>query len=143
MHLIDYLHVTKRFGIVAASQLPLHYLLAAKELSPIQYVTRLSHEELNSYHRVLGRLIFTLLCCHALLYLNFYLQMGLLWKRIQDRDVILGLCAILSATVLFTTALVQVRHYSYRTFILFHVVIAFWILPILYFHVFNIFEFTS
>lgn len=134
----DYLHVTKRFGIVAASQLPIHYLLAVKAWSPIQYITRMSHEELNPYHRNLGRIIVILMACHAFLYLNFYVQKGFLGKRIQDRDVILGLCAISSAIILFTTALASIRTYNYRLFFYIHVILSMALLPILYFHVSHI-----
>lgn len=131
----DYIHVTRRFGIIAASQLPLHYLLAAKAWNPIQYIARMSHEELNIYHRLLGRIIVLLMTCHACLYLNFYVQKGFLAKRIQDRDVILGLCAISTATILLTAALAKVRTLNYRIFFYSHVVLSMVLLPILYYHV--------
>ena len=131
----DYLHLTKRFGIVAASQFPIHYLLALKSWSPIQYLTRLSHEELNPYHRLLGRIITTLLAVHATLYLNFYVQKGLLSKRIRDTDVLLGVTGIISILFLSTTALECVRHYSYRIFFHLHVILSILLLPVLYFHV--------
>ena len=135
MQLLDYLHVTRRFAIVAASQLPLHYALALKSWSPIQYLTRLSHEELNPYHRFLGRIIATLMSVHATLYLNFYVQNSLLIKRIQDIDVILGLTAISTALLINTTALSIVRTWSYRLFFYLHVILSLTILPVLYFHV--------
>lgn len=131
----DYLHVTRRFAIVAASQLPLHYALALKAWSPIQYLTRLSHEELNPYHRFLGRIIATLMSVHAALYLNFYVQHSLLVKRIQDIDVILGLTAISTALLINTTALSIIRTWSYRLFFYLHVILSITILPVLYFHV--------
>ena len=131
----DYLHLTKRFGIVAASQLPLHYLLAAKSWSPIQYLTRMSHEELNPYHRLLGRLLIAFFSIHAMMYLNFYIQLNLLSKRIQDRDVILGLTAIITFMTIGTTALAKVRTWNYRVFFYLHVILSLSLLPILYFHV--------
>ncbi|MCJ1465419.1 Ferric reductase like transmembrane component [Pseudocyphellaria aurata] len=131
----DYLHVTKRFGIVAASQLPLHYLLAAKSWSPVQYLTRMSHEELNPYHRLLGRIVIAFFSVHAAMYLNFFVQSSLLAKRIQNRDVILGLIAISSMLVLGTTALSKIRTYSYRLFLTLHVLLSISVLPTLYFHV--------
>ena len=131
----DYLDVTRRFAIVAASQLPLHYSLALKSWSPIQYLTRLSHEELNPYHRFLGRIITTLMSVHAALYLNFYIQNSLLVKRIQDIDVILGLTAITTALLINTTALSIIRTWSYRLFFYLHVILSITILPVLYFHV--------
>ncbi|KAL8867260.1 MAG: hypothetical protein Q9174_005777 [Haloplaca sp. 1 TL-2023] len=132
----DYLHLTKRFGIIGASQLPLHYLLALKSSwSPISYLTRLSHEELNPYHRALGRIILLFLSLHASFYLNFYVQKSLLLKRIQDRDVILGLLAITSFLTIGTTALARVREKNYFLFFVIHVVLSISLLPILYFHV--------
>lgn len=120
---------------MAASQLPLHYLLALKSWSPIQYLTRLSHEELNPYHRLLGRILTTFFAIHALLYLNFFIQIGALSKRIRDKDVILGLIANTSLMILGTTALATIRNYSYRLFFIVHVFLSLFLLPILYFHV--------
>ncbi|KAL9137918.1 MAG: hypothetical protein Q9175_000873 [Cornicularia normoerica] len=131
----DYLHLTKRFGIVAASQLPLHYLLAAKAWSPIQYLTRMSHEELNPYHRLLGRILIAFFSVHATMYLNFYIQMNLLLKRIQDRDVILGLAAITTFLLIGTTALAKIRTWNYRVFFYLHVIFSASLLPVLFFHV--------
>lgn len=134
----DYLHLTRRFGIVAASQLPLHYLLAAKSWSPVQYLTRMSHEELNPYHRLLGRILIALFSVHAAMYLNFYIQLNLLSKRIQDRDVILGLMAITTFMLIGTTALAKIRTWNYRLFFYLHVVLSLSLLPILFFHVSHI-----
>ena len=134
----DYLHLTRRFGIVAASQLPLHYLLAAKSWSPVQYLTRMSHEELNPYHRLLGRILIALFSVHAAMYLNFYVQLNLLLKRIQDRDVILGLMAIITFMAIGTTALARIRTWNYRVFFYLHVIFSASLLPILFFHVSHI-----
>ncbi|KAI4177117.1 MAG: hypothetical protein LQ343_000599 [Gyalolechia ehrenbergii] len=131
-----YLHLTKRFGIIAASQLPLHYLLAFKSsYSPISYLTHLSHEELNPYHRALGRILLLFFSLHASFYLNFFLQKSLLLKRMKDRDVILGLSAITSFVILGTTALARVREKNYFLFFTLHVIISLSVLPILYCHV--------
>jgi len=132
----DYLHLTKRFGIVAASQLPLHYLLSAKlPYNPIQHLSHLSHEELNPYHRLSGRILITFFALHATLYLNFYLQMGFLAKRIKDPDVQLGLLALTSFLIIGTSALSSIRTYSYRLFYTLHILLSFTVLPTLYFHV--------
>ncbi len=95
----------------------------------------MSHEELNPYHRLLGRVIVLLMICHASLYLNFYIQNGLLLKRIKDWDVILGLSAITLSLLLFTTAFAQIRNYSYRLFFYLHVTLSMALLPILFLHV--------
>ncbi|KAL8829591.1 MAG: hypothetical protein Q9170_006098 [Blastenia crenularia] len=132
----NYLHLTKRFGIIAASQLPLHYLLAFKSPhSPISILTRLSHEQLNPYHRALGRIILLFLSLHASFYLNFYIQKSLLRKRIQDPDVLLGLLAFTTFITLTTTALAKVRQRNYFLFFTLHVLLSISLLPTLYFHV--------
>ncbi|GAB7353104.1 hypothetical protein MBLNU459_g3646t1 [Dothideomycetes sp. NU459] len=135
----DYLHLTKRFAIVGASQLPLHYLLALKSpYSPLQLMTGYSWETLNAAHQLLGRIITLLFYLHTAFYLNFYVQMNLLAKRVKDRDVILGLTGILSFTLVGTTALAWIRKRNYRIFYTVHVVLATILLPVLYFHVSHI-----
>jgi hypothetical protein len=130
------MHVAKRFGIVGASQLPLHYLLAIKSpWSPIALLTRRSHEQLNVYHQILGRIIQTLLSLHAIFYINFFWQFGWLAKRVKDNDVILGLSAITTITLIGTTALSPIRRWSYRVFYFVHILGATILLPILYYHV--------
>ena len=95
----------------------------------------MSHEELNPYHRLLGRILITFLCIHASMYLNFYIMKGLLLKRIQERDVILGLIAISSILIIGTSALAKIRDWNYRVFFIIHVCLAATLLPTLYFHV--------
>ena len=123
-------------AIVAASQLPFHYLLSLKSpLNPIQRLTGLSHEELNPFHRLLGRLLVTVFGLHAIFYLNFYIQASLLAKRIRDSDVQLGLLALLHLVLINGSSLKSVKDWSYRLFYALHVVLAFSLLPILWFHV--------
>lgn len=133
------MHVAKRFGIIGASQLPLHFLLAIKSpWSPIALLTRRSHEQLNVYHQILGRIIQILLSLHAIFYLNFFWQFGWLAKRIKDNDVILGLSAIAIITIIGTTALSPLRRISYRVFYFVHILGATILLPVLYNHVHHI-----
>lgn len=135
----DYLHMTKRFGIVAASQLPFHYLLSLKSpYSPLQILTRSSHETLNALHQLLGRIVTVLLYFHAALYINFYVQKGLLASKIQEAYVLCGIFGILAFTAVGTTALAPVRKWSYRVFYITHVTLATAILPVLFFHVSHI-----
>ena len=72
---------------------------------------------------------------HAFMYLNFYVQNGLLLNRIRDWDVILGLTAISSALLIGTTALARVRDWNYRVFFYMHVALSTVLLPVLYLHV--------
>lgn len=133
----DYLHLTKGFGHVAVSQLPLHYLLAFKSpLSPITLATGLTHERLNAYHRVFGRIVHTLLGTHAVLYLRFFIVKDLLGKRIQDRDVRLGILAFWLFNFLGVLALPIVRRKAYhRLFFQSHLLLGAVIPVVLFFHV--------
>ncbi|KAL8828905.1 MAG: hypothetical protein Q9191_002317 [Dirinaria sp. TL-2023a] len=126
--------MTKRFGIVAASQLPLHYLLAAKSWSPLHYLLRMSHEELNPYHRLLGRILIAFFSAHAIFYINFYIQSDLL-HRFRSQTVILGLIAIGTFVLIGTSSLQWLRDKSYLLFFILHVTLSMFLLPILWFHV--------
>ena len=131
--------MTKRFGIVGASQLPLQYLLAFKSpFSPVQQLTRCSWETLNAAHQILGRVSTILFYLHAGFYLNFFIQAHVLAKRIKDWDVILGIVGTIAFTAVGTTALSWIRKLSYRVFYTTHVTLASILLPVLYFHVHHI-----
>ncbi|OCL12463.1 hypothetical protein AOQ84DRAFT_352533 [Glonium stellatum] len=135
----DFLHLTKRFGIVGASQLPLHYMLAIKSpYSPIQLITRLSHEQLKVSHQIMGRIIYFLFALHASFYLYFFVQSGFLAQRIRDLDVITGLISITMFTILSTTALEILRRWSYRVFYTTHIILAGLLLEPLFLHVTHI-----
>lgn len=135
----DYLHLTKRFGIVGASQLPLHYLLIWKSSwSPIQILTRASHETLNAYHQLLGRVVTLLVLLHAAFYLNFYVQNNLLASKLQEAYVLCGVVGVVAFIAVGTTALSPVRRWSYRLFYVVHVALATALIPVLFFHVHHI-----
>ena len=133
----DYLHLTKAFGHVAVSQLPFQYLLAFKTpMSPITLATGLTHERLNAYHRLFGRIVPSLLATHAILYIRFFLVKNLLQKRIQDRDVKLGIIAFWLVNFLGISALPVVRKKLYhKLFYRSHVVISGLLVVVLFFHV--------
>lgn len=135
----DYLHLTKRFGIVGASQLPFHYLLIWKSSwSPIQILTRASHESLNAYHQLLGRIITLLVGIHAALYFNFYVQNNLVAMKLKESYVLCGIVGVVAFAAIGTTALAPLRRRSYRVFYVVHVVLATALVPVLFFHVHHI-----
>ncbi|KAF7187377.1 Ferric/cupric reductase transmembrane component 2 [Pseudocercospora fuligena] len=135
----DYLHLTKRVGIVGGSQLPFHYLLSLKSpYSPLQFLMGTSHESLISIHQILGKIITVLFWCHAALYVAFYIMNSLLAAKIKEFYIICGIFAILGFTAVGTTALKPVRDWSYRVFYITHVSLATVLLPALYFHVHHI-----
>ena len=106
--------------------------------SPLQTLTRRSHETLNTFHQLLGRVILSLLYLHVAFYSNFYIQKDLLASKIQEAYIICGIFGILSLTVIGTTALAPVRRWSYRVFYAIHTILAGTILFVLPFHVSHI-----
>ncbi|KAF7555840.1 hypothetical protein G7046_g6464 [Stylonectria norvegica] len=130
----DYLHLTKRFGIIAASQLPIQYLLALKYLNPFAYIFRSSHEQVNRYHRVLGRIIYALLILHAIFYNVFFVKSGIWLKRFFAPIVFAGVVALTLLHALNATAVARVRAFSYRVFFITHLLAAMAIPLLIYFH---------
>jgi hypothetical protein len=106
--------------------------------SPIQWATRLSHEELKMSHQILGRIVLFLFALHGAFYLNFFVQSGFLTKRIRDKDVIFGLISFALLFTISTTALGQIRRWNYKAFYQIHIGIAIAIVVPLYLHVHHI-----
>ncbi|KAH8903305.1 ferric reductase like transmembrane component [Coniochaeta sp. PMI_546] len=130
----DYLHFTKRLGIIAASQFPLQYLLSLKALNPFVPIFRSSHEQVNRWHRPVGRIVYFLLCLHATFYLNYFVGVGILAKRLSTPLVIAGVLAFICMSILMFTALQSVRNFSYRLFFLTHLATVVAMPPLLFFH---------
>ncbi|CAK7266237.1 hypothetical protein SEPCBS119000_001918 [Sporothrix epigloea] len=130
----DYMHVTKRFGIVGMSQLPLQYVLALRHVSPVLILFGTSHEQVNRWHRVLGTVVYLLLVLHSVFYLNYFAYTGNFWRLMLRPVIALGLTAFFSMTILTTSALAFVRRWSYRLFFIIHVVVAFTLPFVVLFH---------
>jgi NAD(P)H-flavin reductase len=129
------MHVTKRFGHVAASQFPFHYMLSMRSAySPLGIAFGSSHEHLNAYHRISGRIIYCFLVLHATFYLNFFAQLGILQSRLTHLVPFLGALSITLLTLLAFTTLASIRKWSYRVFFVFHLTIAVSLMPVLFFH---------
>ena len=106
--------------------------------SPLQLLTRLSHEELNRAHQVLARIISIFFYAHGILYLNSFIQRRILLEQLKNYIVLLGLLGLISFAIINTTSLRLLRAWSYRVFYLSHIILATLLLPILYFHVHHI-----
>ncbi|KAJ3579127.1 hypothetical protein NPX13_g1436 [Xylaria arbuscula] len=130
----DYLHLTKRFGIIAVSQFPIQYLLSLKSLNPVALALSSSHEEVNRWHRALGRVIAVFVTLHGVFYFNFYYQNNLLGQKITSLVPVLGFTLLAAMYLLYGTALLVVRQYSYRLFFITHLLIALALPPVIYFH---------
>jgi hypothetical protein len=135
----DYLHLTKRLGAIAGSQLPLQFLLAMKAYwSPLTFVYRVPPAHLLAVHQTLGRIIAIFMYAHAALYLNFYIQSSILLSKLVQLYIICGILAVVAFTAINITSLAVFRNYSYKLFYTIHVVCASAPLPLLYIHVHHI-----
>ncbi|KKZ58482.1 hypothetical protein EMCG_00973 [[Emmonsia] crescens] len=94
----DYLHLTKSLAYTVLATIPFNLLLSPK-LSPTthpfnlicSHLLRVPQAHLTPYHRLFGRLVIpTLVSLHSFLYIMFFVQNGLLEKRLNDADVQLG-----------------------------------------------------
>lgn len=130
----DYMHLTKRFGIIAVSQYPLQYMLTLKSFNPVSWTLKLSHEETNRWHRVLARVTTFLLSLHTLFYYNYFIQNHILLAKIQSPVVIYGMLSFFGLNLMITTALRPLRKLSYRVFFVTHVLIALGLPVVLWFH---------
>lgn len=101
-------------------------------------MTRASHETLNAYHQLLGRIVTFLVFLHAAFYLNFYVQSNLLGSKLKETYVLCGVVGVISLVAIGTTALSPVRRWSYRVFYTAHVALATALVPVLFFHVSHI-----
>ncbi|PFH57518.1 hypothetical protein XA68_14904 [Ophiocordyceps unilateralis] len=130
----DFLHFTKRLGAVAVSQLPVLYLLSLKGLNPFALAFGSSHERLNRFHGVLGRLVGLLLVLHAACYNYFFVVAGIWPRRLLDWIVVCGVVAALGLAALGATAMASVRRASYRVFFVTHVLVALMLPLLIFFH---------
>ncbi|EMD84883.1 hypothetical protein COCC4DRAFT_155335 [Bipolaris maydis ATCC 48331] len=130
----DVIHLARRFGIIATSQLPAQYLLGMRSFNPYARVFGLSHEELNRWHRMLGHIISLLWLLHGSLYLVYFKSQGILFQKLSTAVVVIGLVLLLVLILVNTTSLRAVRHFSYRIFLTTHIAFSLVSPALLYFH---------
>ncbi|KAH4939222.1 hypothetical protein HBI79_047970 [Parastagonospora nodorum] len=127
-----------RCGIIFIANLPLLYLLAAKN-QPIKFLTGYSYESLNIFHRRVGEVM----CLEAFLHFAgmFAVWYGLLRhlgftliKFIFNRVVLLGLGAFIAYEVIYFTSLGSFRKRWYEVFLGLHIVLQVAGLVFLWFH---------
>jgi len=131
--------VGDRAGLVFVANLPLLYLLAAKN-QPVQRLTGYSYESLNILHRRVGEV----LCFEALVHggciIIWVLSTAPGWLQqvfsnfFQARIVILGLIALGAYELLYFTSLGSFRQRWYELFLVSHVILQVVALAVLWFH---------
>lgn len=127
-----------RCGIVFISNLPLLYLLAAKN-QPIKLLTGYSYESLNVFHRRVGEVM----CLEAFLH---FLGMVAVWygmlrhlgftlaNFLFNRVVLLGLAAFIAYELIYFTSLGSFRQRWYEIFLALHIILQVAGLVFLWFH---------
>lgn len=131
--------VGDRAGLVFVANLPLLYLLAAKN-QPVQRLTGYSYESLNILHRRVGEV----LCFEALVHggciIIWVLSTAPGWLQrlfsnfFQTKLVILGLVALGAYELLYFTSLGSFRQRWYELFLASHVILQVVALALLWFH---------
>jgi len=81
-----------------------------------------------------GRIVYYLLCLHAAFYLNFFIGVGTLTKRLSTPLVLAGVLAFICMSILMFTSLESIRRFSYRLFFLTHLTTVVIMPPLLFFH---------
>lgn len=126
-----------RAGLLFVANLPLLYLLAAKN-QPLKILTDASYESLNIFHRRLGEWMCLLAVLHAgSMVLVWYITLSsrLSFSRFLALPIIwLGLLAFVSYETLYLSSLGSFRQRWYELFLGLHVVLQIAALAFLWFH---------
>jgi NAD(P)H-flavin reductase len=105
--------------------LPILFLLSLKSLNPYAWAFGSSHDVVNRYHRVLGRIVYTFAVSHAIMYDNFFIAKGVWLQRAFDPVPFSGVLVGAAFSLLMGTSLPQVRAFSYRLFFVVHLIVSF------------------
>ncbi|RMZ76465.1 hypothetical protein DV738_g4875, partial [Chaetothyriales sp. CBS 135597] len=137
---IDWIFVlADRAGLLIVVNLPILYLLAAKNNQPLKLLTGWSYEGLNLFHRRLGEWMVAISVLHLL-------GMIVVWYTVlRDRGinvgyflrlpvVFFGFAAIISYWILYITSIGWFRRLYYETFLGLHILFQVGALGFVYFH---------
>jgi NAD(P)H-flavin reductase len=126
-----------RAGLLFVANLPLLYLLAAKN-QPLKTLTNASYESLNIFHRRLGEWMCLLALLHAgSMVLVWYMTLSsrLSFSRFLALPIIwLGLLAFISYETLYLSSLGSFRKRWYELFLSLHILLQAGALAFLWFH---------
>jgi hypothetical protein len=138
LNLFELFVLADRFGLVFVANLPLLYLLAAKN-QPLKFLTGRSYESLNIYHRKLGELLCLAAFSHSAGMIAVWYTLlkpngfGLV-RFLLTRMVLLGIGAFVSYELLYFTSLGSFRKRWYELFLGIHIFFQFAALVLLFFH---------
>lgn len=127
-----------RCGIIFIINLPLLYLLAAKN-QPIKFLTGYSYESLNVFHRRVGEVMCLEAFLHSLgmvaVWYGLLRHLGFTLARfLFNRVVLLGLAAFIAYELIYFTSLGSFRQRWYEIFLGLHIILQVAGLVFLWFH---------
>ena len=127
-----------RTGLVFVANLPLLYLLAAKN-QPVKLLTGYSYESLNIFHRRLGEIMCLLALLHGVGMLGVWYTLlrpvGLSLARfLLSKIILLGIGAFVAYETIYFTSLGSFRQRWYELFLGLHIVLQVTALILLWFH---------
>ncbi|PVH88030.1 hypothetical protein DL98DRAFT_509537 [Cadophora sp. DSE1049] len=138
INVIDFVVLADRLGLVFSANIPLLYILAAKN-QPLKFLTGRSYESLNIFHRRLGELLCVEGFFHSVGFLVVWYVLfrpsgfGLVRFLLLRRNLI-GVGMLFAYELLYFTSLGSFRQRWYELFLGFHVVFQVLALLGLYFH---------
>ena len=128
-----------RAGLLFVANLPVLYILAAKNNQPIKYLTGWSYEGLNIFHRRLGEWMtcFSVIhmCGMLIVWYTILRPLGFtLLRYLAAKVVILGVCAVISYYIIYITSVGWFRKLYYEAFLGLHIFLQAAALVFLFFH---------
>lgn len=127
-----------RTGLVFVANLPLLYLLAAKN-QPIKLLTGYSYESLNIIHRRLGEIMCLLALLHGIgmigVWYTLLRPVGFSLARfLLSKIILLGIGAFVAYEAIYFTSLGSFRQQWYELFLGLHIILQVAALVLLWFH---------
>ncbi|CZR39199.1 uncharacterized protein FPRO_05609 [Fusarium proliferatum ET1] len=114
----DAIHLIKRFGLVAASQLPIHILLSTKMIvPPLGFLMQTSNRWNMTIHKIGGRIIIGFFGLHSLGYTTVLVQNQIFGSMAQQPQIV---AAILSSVTFAIIGVTSSRPFRLRWYSLFH-----------------------
>jgi hypothetical protein len=127
LNIVELLVLADRFGMVFVANLPLQYILVAKN-QPLKFLTGRSYESLNIFHRRLGELLCLAAFFHSsgmmVVWYTLFKPNGFgLARVLLIKMVLLGIGAFSSYELLYFTSLTSFRQRWYEWFLGSHIIL--------------------
>lgn len=118
-----------RLGLLCVANVPLMYILGAKH-TPFSWLTGWSYEQLNVFHRHVGRVCVCTLVAHTTIFLYFFRLQYLFTHQWS----VMGITAAICFVVIGVSSLRNLRQRFYELFYILHFAGMLLALPAIFFH---------